>query len=91
MLDAETIRKIEVARELAARDGVDLIELLDRYRLILTRELRAAIGQEALAHALNVIEEQPTAMLVRLGGENTVAGAVRGAVALLRLTMQVWK
>lgn len=91
MLDAETIRKIEVARETAAHDGVDLVELLDRFGLLLTRELRVRIGQEALAHALNVIEEQPMTMLVRLGGENTVAGAVRGAVALLRLTMQVWK
>lgn len=91
MLDAETIRKIEVAREASRHDGVDLIELLDRYGLILTRERRVRIGQEALAHALNVIEEQPATMFVRLGGENTVAGAVRGAVVLLRLTMQVWK
>lgn len=91
MLDAETIRKIEVAREAAAHDGMDLVELLDRYGLILTRERRVRIGQEALTHALSVIEEQPTAMFVRLGGEGTAAGAVRGAVALLRLTMQVWK
>ncbi len=79
MIDERTRETFEMARKKALREGVDLLEILDRAGLIRNEASINRDWHDALDRLAMQIDAQPIVALVQLGGgQNTPLDAVRG-------------
>lgn len=81
MIDEKTREVFEVCRKKALREGIDLLEVLDRAGLIRNEASINGDWHDALVGLAVQLDKQPVTALVQLGGgQNTPVDAVRGVL-----------
>lgn len=81
MIDERTRAAYEVCKTKALRDGLDLLEVMDRAGLIRTENSINGDWAACLERLLMNLDQQPVTALVQLGGgQNTPLDAKRGVV-----------
>ena len=81
MIDERTRRIFEMAHKKAIREGLDLLEVLDRAGLVRSEEKINSDWHDALSRLATQLEEQPVTALVQLGGgQSTPLDTLRGVL-----------
>jgi hypothetical protein len=81
MLDADTRARLDLARQRALHDGVDLFEVMKTAGLLRDEESINGDWADCLERLWMNIESQPVTALVQLGGgQNTPLDAIRGVL-----------
>jgi hypothetical protein len=86
MLDDATRAHCHHVQELAAQEGLDLFETMERAGLLVSADKRKAIEYHVLTDLLIQLgDQQDTSLALGLGKEMTVTGAVRGVTRFIEL------
>lgn len=89
MLDEPTRSHCHHIQKLAATEGLDLFETLEKAGLIVSADRRKGIEYHVLTDLLGQLgDQQDTSLALGLGKEMTVTGAVRGVTRFIELFAQ---
>lgn len=81
MIDEKTREVFELCRKKALREGIDLLEVLDKAGLIRNDASTSGDWADALVQLAIQLDKQPVTALVQLGGgQNTPLDTVRGVL-----------
>lgn len=86
MIDPSTRSRFDAATKAARYNGLDLAEVLDKARLLATRQHWKQVQGDVLIELVNRIEEtSPTAVVTLSGGDSTPNGVIRGLVEFIKM------
>jgi hypothetical protein len=84
MLDEATRGAFHLAEAQARKQGKPLMEVLDRYGLLITDDRERMLMINCIDSILAQLDEQPDTAYASLGGDQTVSGGIRGVKTYIR-------
>lgn len=69
----------------AQQQGLSLVELLDKYQMLNTLDAQRKVQLDTVDYLILRMEQMQATTFGTLGGQQTVAGAVRGCLEYLKM------